>query len=73
MWLGLFILTLLAASSLLFWIHLRDKRYLKKPVREALGPELKEEIEKEKGEFADHQAKFQRAMERARQKTKEFL
>lgn len=67
-WIIIFILTLLAASAFLFWTHLKDKRYLKKPVREALGMELREEIEKEKKEFAEHQEKFQAAMEKAGKK-----
>lgn len=68
-WLIIFILALLAASAFLFWMRLKDKRYLKKPVREALGPELKKEIQKEKKEFADHQEKFGKALEKAMKKS----
>ncbi|MDO8520275.1 MAG: hypothetical protein Q7T11_08970 [Deltaproteobacteria bacterium] len=68
MWLTLFILTLILSLGFLFWLHRKDSRYLDKPVREALGPELKKEIEKEKAEFAEHQEKFGKALEKAKDK-----
>ena len=67
-WLILFILSLLGAVAFLIRTYRKDRRYLQKPVREALGEELREEIEKEKKEFQDHQEKFQKALEKAQRK-----
>lgn len=69
MWIILFLIILLVAIGLLVFVHIRDKRYLSKPVREVLGEELKEEIEKERNEFAQHQEKFQKALEKAKAKS----
>lgn len=68
MFLFLFIFISLLGFGFLGWFVWRDRRFLKKPTKEALGPELKKEIEEEKKLFSRHQERFNQAMMRAKRK-----
>lgn len=68
MWLILFILIIIAGALVLAWVRLRDRRYLHKLTREALGKNLQKEIEMEKKVFSDRKERFGKALERARKR-----
>ncbi len=66
-----FILVFILGSIFLIFTRLRDARYLKGSTREALGEELKAEIEGEKSLFARHASRFQAALDKANKKRKD--
>lgn len=71
MLLSFFILVFILGSAFLVFIRFRDARYLKGSTHEALGDELKAEIEKEKSLFARHATRFQAALDKANKKRKD--
>ncbi len=64
MWWNLFVLVVILATLFLIKIRFKDRRYLKGSTRDALGPDMKKEIEEEKKLFLKHQARFQGALEK---------
>lgn len=66
----LILFTILGVAAVVFLIYLfiRDRRYLKKPTREALGDDLRKEIEREKRLFETNKARFDDALEKAKKK-----
>ena len=54
--------------AFLIYFFIRDRRYLKKPTRDALGKDLKKEIDREKRIFETNKARFDAALEKARRR-----
>lgn len=68
MWLDLFIIFLVLGLAVLVVFRIKDRRYLKKKTGQALGSDLKKEIEDERNEFARHKLLFQTALNKAKNK-----
>lgn len=69
-WSILFGLLFVLAFAFLFWLGQRDRRYLKKPVRDVLGKEMRREIEKEREEFDERKKQFTQVLEKIQKKNK---
>lgn len=68
MWLILALIFFVLAIGFLFWIRLKESRYLRKPIRDILSEELRSEINEEKAQFYRKRALFQKALGKASQK-----
>lgn len=62
----LFSIVVIVVTGLLVFLFIRDRRYLKKPTRDALGRDLKQEIDREKRLYQTHKARFESALEKAK-------
>lgn len=70
MWTSLFIFAFVFSLAFLVWTRLRDRRYLKSPIKQVLGEDLKKEIEEEKILFEKKKQRFQQALIEAEKKRK---
>ena len=69
MLLSVFIVVFLLGFLFLIFYFFRDRKYLKRPTREVLGPELKKEIEGEREDFNRRKERFEKALSKAHIKT----
>ncbi|MBI4411867.1 MAG: hypothetical protein HY541_05230 [Deltaproteobacteria bacterium] len=65
MLLSLFIFIFLLGFLFLVFYFFRDRKYLRKPTREALGTDLRKEIEEEQGDFKRRKERFEKALSKA--------
>lgn len=55
----------IAGLGVIVWLYYRDRRYLKRPVREVLSPSVQAEIKQEQREFARRRERFSGDLQRA--------
>ncbi|MBI2340550.1 MAG: hypothetical protein HYU99_09350 [Deltaproteobacteria bacterium] len=70
MLLSFFIIILVLGFLFLGFYFYRDRKYLKRPAREGLSPELKKEIETEREDFKRRKERFEKALSRAQTKSR---
>lgn len=60
------IIVFILGVSFIIFLKIRDKKYLEKSVKDALGKNLKEEIEEEREMYYKHKEKFNKALKQAK-------
>lgn len=68
-WPILAIIFLVGVLVLAIYVYVKDKRYMRRRVKEVLSEELKEEIEQEREQALARGEKFKKALEEARKLT----
>lgn len=62
MWFEVLMIALVLGLAGVVWLGLKQRHLLKRKTKEALGEELKREIEKERAQYYRNQEQFEKAM-----------
>lgn len=68
MWFKLLVISLVLGLAALVWLGLKQRHLLKRKTKEALGEELKREIEKERAQYYRSQEQFEKALKHQQEK-----